>query len=105
MRKVISAVKFTSLQQKEQRLELARDACSHRKLFLEPVIPIQLWIWRATGLITQRILLLMKDVILPKGTIVETRAVVTKTFNEENTVIEGNPAKIIKKNVQWKHER
>ena len=49
--------------------------------------------------------LINKGVILPKGTIVGTGAVVTKAFNEENTVLAGNPAKIIKKNVQWKHER
>lgn len=49
--------------------------------------------------------LINKGVILSKGTIIGTGAVVTKTFNEESTVIAGNPAKIIKKNVQWKHER
>ena len=56
MRKVISAAKFTSLQQRKLRLELARDACSYRRLFSELVILIPFWIWRAIELITQRIL-------------------------------------------------
>ena len=50
-------------------------------------------------------MLINKDVILPRGTIVGIGAVVTNAFNEENTVMAGNPAKVIKKNVQWKHER
>lgn len=46
-----------------------------------------------------------KNVVLPKDTIVGTGVVVTRSFDEENIVIAGNPAKIIKENVQWKHER
>ena len=53
MRKVVSAAKFILLQQKEQRLELAKNVCSHPRLFSEPVLPIPFWIWIVIGLITK----------------------------------------------------
>ena len=28
-------------------------------------------------------------------------SIVTKSFNEENCVIAGNPAKIVKRNIEW----
>lgn len=31
-------------------------------------------------------------------------AVVTKRFDEENTIIAGNPAKLVKRNVKWQRE-
>ena len=49
--------------------------------------------------------LVTKNVVLPKGTIVGTGAVVTRSFDEENIVIAGNPANLIKENVQGEHER
>lgn len=42
-----------------------------------------------------------KNARLPDWTIVGTGSVVTKEFLEKNTIIAGNPAKIIKKNVIW----
>nr|WP_257985630.1 acyltransferase [Bacillus canaveralius] len=50
-------------------------------------------------------------VIITKGayvcdnSIVGTGAIVTKHFNEEGVVLAGNPAKIIKKNINWLRER
>lgn len=44
---------------------------------------------------------LTKNAKLPPNTIVGIGAVVTKEFNEEYTIIAGNPAKVIKKNVIW----
>lgn len=49
--------------------------------------------------------LINKGVVLPKGTVVGTGAVVTKPIEDENTVIAGNPARIVKRNIQWKYER
>lgn len=42
-----------------------------------------------------------KNVQLPNNTIVGLASVVTEKFFEEYTVIAGNPAKIIKRNVTW----
>lgn len=42
-----------------------------------------------------------KNSILPPNTIVGCASVITKPFSEENTIIAGNPAKIVKKNVDW----
>lgn len=44
---------------------------------------------------------LLKHAILPNNTIVGAYSVVTKQFNEENLIIAGNPAKIIRKNALW----
>lgn len=42
-----------------------------------------------------------KGVSIPNGSIVASHSVVKKTFNEENVLIAGNPARIIKRNVSW----
>lgn len=47
---------------------------------------------------------LLKHASLPDNTIVGTYSVVTKKFDEENLIIAGNPAKIIKKNAVWHRE-
>jgi acetyltransferase-like isoleucine patch superfamily enzyme len=44
---------------------------------------------------------ILKGVTIGKNNIIGTDAVVTKSFTDENTIIAGNPAKIIKRNVQW----
>ena len=49
--------------------------------------------------------LVNKGVVIPKNSVVGTGAIVTKTFEEENVVIAGVPAKIVKHNINWKHER
>lgn len=43
----------------------------------------------------------LKDVTIPSNTIIAYGSIVTKSFAEENTIIAGNPAKIIKRNVNW----
>ena len=45
-----------------------------------------------------------KKVTLPSQTIIGVGSVVTKSFNEENTIIAGNPARIIKKDVTYSFE-
>lgn len=42
-----------------------------------------------------------KRVTIPNENIVAACSVVTKRFTEENCVIGGNPAKIVKKGIQW----
>lgn len=42
-----------------------------------------------------------KNAIIPNNTIVATAAVVSKQFTEENTIIAGNPAKVVKRGVSW----
>lgn len=44
---------------------------------------------------------LLKNAKIPNNTIVGAESVVTKKFTETYTVIGGNPAKIVKKNVCW----
>lgn len=45
-----------------------------------------------------------KNVKIPDNSIVGAFAVVTKTFDEKNIAIGGNPAKIIKRNIAWKRD-
>lgn len=42
-----------------------------------------------------------KRVSIPNGNIVAACSVVTKRFSEENCIIGGNPAKVVKKNITW----
>lgn len=44
---------------------------------------------------------ILKGVHLANNTIVGTGSIVTKSFEEECTAIAGNPAKIIKRNINW----
>lgn len=44
---------------------------------------------------------LLKHTFLPDNTIIGAYSVVTKSFEEENLIIAGNPAKIIRKNAVW----
>lgn len=44
---------------------------------------------------------LMKNTIIPNGCIVANGAIVTKEFTEENCVLAGVPAKVVKTNVTW----
>ena len=47
---------------------------------------------------------LTKNASLANNTIVGTHSVVTKVFDEENIIIAGNPAKIIKRNINWSRD-
>ena len=47
-------------------------------------------------------IILCKNTMLPPKTIVGTGSVVTKSFDETCCIIAGNPAKIIRKNVEYK---
>lgn len=47
---------------------------------------------------------LLKHTILPNNTIVGACSVVTKKFDEENLIIAGHPAKIVRKNAIWSRD-
>lgn len=44
---------------------------------------------------------ILKNCIIPDDSIVGLGSIVTKSFNENNVIIAGNPAKIVKRNVTW----
>jgi len=48
---------------------------------------------------------ILKGTKIPNNSIVGTRSLVANEFDEENTIIAGNPAKVIKKNVNWLRKR
>lgn len=54
--------------------------------------------------ITQNVTVL-KGTKIPNNSIVGTGSVVTKKFEEENVLITGNPAKIIKRDLNWDKQR
>ncbi len=45
-----------------------------------------------------------KNVKVPSNSIVGANTVLTKTFNEKNVAIAGNPAKVIKRGISWKRD-
>ena len=48
---------------------------------------------------------ILKGANLPSNSIVATRALVTKPFSQENVLIGGSPATVLKQNINWKSER
>lgn len=52
-------------------------------------------VWIGTGVN------ILKGAVLPSGTIVGARSVVTRQFDKENCIIVGNPAKKVRDNIQW----
>lgn len=46
-----------------------------------------------------------KNTVIPDNSIVGWCSNVTSQFSETNTIIAGNPARVVKKNVDWAHER
>ena len=45
--------------------------------------------------------LILKGTVIPKNTTIGAGSLCNKTYIEENTVIAGNPAKVVKTNVTW----
>ncbi len=45
-----------------------------------------------------------KNTIIPDGCVIGARSVVTKAFSEENSIIAGIPAKIVRRNIEWKRD-
>lgn len=44
---------------------------------------------------------IMKNCVIPNGTIIARNALVCKRFKKQNTIIAGIPAKIVKENIEW----
>lgn len=49
--------------------------------------------------------LILKGSVIPDNCIVGARSTVTKTHIDNNTIIVGSPAKVIRHNINWKAER
>jgi acetyltransferase-like isoleucine patch superfamily enzyme len=47
---------------------------------------------------------LLKGSYIGEGSVVAINSTVTKKFREKNVIIAGNPAKVIKQNIQWEKE-
>ena len=47
--------------------------------------------------------LILKDSNIQDGCIIGANTTITKSFKEEYSIIAGNPARVVKKEVQWKH--
>lgn len=45
---------------------------------------------------------ILPDVVIPNGCVVATGSIVTKAFDQENCLIAGSPARVIKTNISWK---
>jgi len=45
--------------------------------------------------------MIYKAVTIPNGCVIASDSVVKTSFNEENVLIGGNPAKILKRNIEW----
>lgn len=48
---------------------------------------------------------ILKNSTIPKNSIIAQNSVVTKQFTQENTIIGGAPAKILKENITWDRKR
>lgn len=66
-----------------------------RKKVADPKIQIGSRVW-----IGSRVSVL-KGAVIPDGCVVASNSVVNKVFTEENCLLAGNPAKIVKRDVSW----
>lgn len=48
--------------------------------------------------------MILKGSIIPKGSVVGAMAMVNKKFEDENILIAGVPAKVVRKNIEWRRE-
>lgn len=44
---------------------------------------------------------ILKNVKIGSGSVIGINSTVTKSFEEKNVLIVGNPAKIVKNNIKW----
>ncbi len=49
--------------------------------------------------------LILKNTVIADGCIVAQNSVVTKTFDEKNSIIAGVPARVVKRNIRWNRKR
>lgn len=48
---------------------------------------------------------ILKDIEIPSNKVIGVNFLINKSFNNENIIVVGQPAKIIKENVNWLRER
>lgn len=48
---------------------------------------------------------ILKNTTIPNNSIVGIGSIVTKKFSEENSIIAGNPARVVKRGIKWSDER
>lgn len=48
---------------------------------------------------------ILKGAVIPDGCVVGYGSIVSKRFDEKNTIIAGVPAKVLKHNIQWRREK
>ena len=75
------------------------DMDTSKRINFEEDITIGDKVWIGTGVN------ILKGSVLPDGTIVGARSVVTKQYQQNNSVIVGNPARVVRNNVRWTMER
>ena len=75
------------------------DMDTSKRINFEENITIGDKVWIGTGVN------ILKGSLLPDGTIVGARSVVTKQYQQNNSVIVGNPARVVRNNVRWTMER
>jgi len=46
---------------------------------------------------------ILKGSVIPNGTIIGANTIISKKFEIEKTILAGNPARIIKKDIHWQH--
>ena len=71
------------------------DDASGERINLSRSIAIGEHVWLGLGATV------LKGVTLPAGTVVGAQAVVTHSVEEERTVVAGNPARAVRRNVRW----
>lgn len=59
------------------------------------IIKIGTHVWIGSNVVV------LKGSIIPDGCVVASGSVVCATFEEKNTLIAGNPAKVVRKNIRW----
>ena len=47
----------------------------------------------------------MKNTVIPSGCVIATGSIVTKENTQENCILAGIPARVVKKNIHWKRTR
>ena len=66
---------------------------THISVITDVIIGKHVWIGRNASV--------HKGAVIPDGCVVGANSFVTHKFEEQNTIIAGTPAKVIKRNIRW----
>ncbi|QMW05266.1 acyltransferase [Spirosoma foliorum] len=75
------------------------DAATQRRINYAKDVIIEDHVWVAAHCS------ILKGVRVRKDSIVATRSVLTKSFNQDGIIVGGNPAKILRENITWNRDR